>query len=125
MNQGDAVNGFTDDYLAGHGMEPTDAIDQIARAIAAQDKNIRYWPALTSICSKASNRWSCPKSAGRNRGPSNGMLVVDPLVIDRAVSKRHGKRTLTLTTEYYGIVPTGISTTPRRTRSPRWTSSNR
>lgn len=109
-----AVNGFTDDYLAEHGMEPTDAINQIARAIAAaQDKNIPLLaynaPFDVHMLEGDLNRWKLPQVSERQNPaePSNGMLVVDPLVIDRAVSKRHGKRTLTLTTEYYGVVPTG------------------
>lgn len=35
------------------------------------------------------------------------LLIVDPLVIDRALSHRSGKRTLTDTTYYYGVQPHG------------------
>lgn len=109
-----AVNGFTDEYLAEHGMEPTDAIDQIARAIAAaQDKNIPLLaynaPFDVHMLEGDLHRWNLPQVNERadSTAASSGLLVVDPLVIDRAVSKRRGKRTLTLTTEYYGVVPTG------------------
>ena len=37
----------------------------------------------------------------------DSLLVVDPLVIDRTVSKRAGRRTLTDTTFYYGVQPRG------------------
>lgn len=109
-----AVNGFTDEYLAEHGMEPADAIDQIARAIAAaQDKNIPLLaynaPFDVHMLEGDLHRWDLPQVSERadSAAASSGLLVVDPLVIDRAVSKRRGKRTLTLTTEYYGVVPTG------------------
>lgn len=104
-----AVNGFTDAYLAEHGMEPTDAIDQIARAIAAaQDKNIPLLaynaPFDVHMLEGDLDRWKLPQVDERTdqASASSGLLV-----IDRAVSKRRGKRTLTLTTEYYGVVPTG------------------
>ncbi len=98
------VNGFTDDFLAAHGMEPQEAISQIAQAVdLAQRHSIPLLaynaPFDVHMLSGDLRRWkldSLPK-----------LLVVDPLVIDRAISRRAGKRTLAYTTEYYGVEPHG------------------
>ena len=65
------------------------------------------------------NRWQLRSLEERLDG--RAMLVVDPLVIDRSVSRRSGKRTLEYTTEYYGWSPTVISMTPPPTPSRRST----
>ncbi|WP_236630757.1 exonuclease domain-containing protein [Bifidobacterium aemilianum] len=98
------VNGFTDEFLAQHGEEPTEAVDQVARIIdAAQTKRI---PLLAynacfdiDMLSADLKRWGL--------APLAEPLVVDPLVIDRAISKRSGRRTLEYTTQYYGVEPHG------------------
>ena len=103
------VNGFTDAYLREHGSEPENALRQIAAIVStAQNLNIPLLaynaPFDVSMLEGDLSRWNLP---ALQDGSRNDMLVVDPLVIDRAVSKRHGKRTLTDTTEYYGVEPQG------------------
>lgn len=98
------VNGFTDDYLAEHGVEPGEALGQIAEAIdLARRANIPLLaynaPFDVHMLAADLKRWGLDGMADP--------LVVDPLVIDRAVSHRSGKRTLAYTTEYYGIEPHG------------------
>lgn len=106
MNPGASrVNGFTDEFLAANGAQPTEAVAQIGAAVAAaQAKRIPLLaynaPFDVRMLSGDLNRW------GLEALPED-LLVVDPLVIDREVSKRHGKRTLTYTTEYYGVEPHG------------------
>lgn len=101
------VNGFTDDFLIEHGEEPTDAIAKIAAYInTAQNKNIPLLaynaPFDVHMLAGDLQRWNLMAMP-----QDDELLVVDPLVIDRAISKRHGKRTLEYTTEYYGIDPHG------------------
>ena len=99
-----AVNGFTDEFLVQHGMEPSTALAEISKIIhEAADRSI---PLLAynasfdvSMLQGDLARWNLPAL--------QEALVVDPLVIDRAVSKRRGKRTLADTTEYYGVEPHG------------------
>lgn len=105
-----AVNGFTDAFLAEHGAEPTEAIDAVAAAIAAaQDKRIPLLaynaPFDIRMLAGDLKRWSLP--AVTDRCEPDDLLVVDPLVIDRKVSRRSGRRTLTDTTLYYGVEPYG------------------
>lgn len=100
-----AVNGFTDEYLEAHGSEPQDALTQIAEAVRqAQAKNIPLLaynaPFDVRMLRTDMEHWNLeplPKA----------LLTVDPLVIDRAVSKRSGKRNLAMTTAYYGVRPHG------------------
>ncbi|WP_314686595.1 exonuclease domain-containing protein [uncultured Bifidobacterium sp.] len=99
-----AVNRFTDDFLEENGDEPTTALAQIAEAIRdAQRLGIPLLaynaPFDVAMLQGDLGRWSLPSvDAG---------LVVDPLVIDRQVSRRHGRRTLSDTTAYYGVEPDG------------------
>ena len=100
-----AVNGFTDEFLAEHGEEPQEAIARIAQLIeTAQSKRIPLLaynaPFDVRMLEGDLRRWKLTTLP-------NGLLVVDPLVIDRAISKRSGKRTLEYTTEYYGVDPHG------------------
>ena len=104
------VNGFTDAFLAEHGEEPIDAIERIASLIAlAQSKRIPLLaynaPFDIRMLAGDLNRWQLRPMEERLDG--RAMLVVDPLVIDRSVSRRSGKRTLEYTTEYYGVEPDG------------------
>ncbi|MDF7664731.1 exonuclease domain-containing protein [Bifidobacterium sp. ESL0745] len=99
------VNGFTDKFLEANGAEPTDAIAAIGSIVtAAQAKRIPLLaynaPFDVRMLSGDLKRWNL-------EALPEELLVVDPLVIDREISHRHGKRTLTYTTEYYGINPHG------------------
>lgn len=99
------VNGFTDEYLQANGMEPTEALTAIGSIITkAQSKNIPLLaynaPFDIRMLSNDLQRW------GLAPLPEE-FLVVDPLIIDREISHRRGKRTLTYTTEYYGVEPHG------------------
>lgn len=105
-----AVNGFTNEYLAEHGAEPVEALEQIAAVIsAAQSKNIPVLaynaPFDIHMIDADLTRWELPTI--EERISPQQILVVDPLVIDREVSHRRGKRTLTDTTFYYGVHPYG------------------
>ena len=103
------VNGFTDDFLGEHGSEPTQALTQLAGIIAAaQRRNIPLLaynaPFDVDMLQGDLRRWKLTPLAELT---DHEILVVDPLVLDRAVSKRHGRRTLGDTTEYYGVQPHG------------------
>lgn len=109
------VNGFTDEFLAEHGEEPTVAVEAIAALIAAaQARRIPLLaynaPFDVHMLEGDLKRWDLEtldeRQAAAGRAPMP-LLVVDPLVIDRKVSKRKGKRTLTDTTFYYGVEPHG------------------
>lgn len=103
------VNGFTDEYLAMKGSEPAASIEQIVGIIRiAQSKRIPLLaynaPFDVHMLNGDIKRW-CPEEV--DPLTDENLLVVDPLVLDRSISNRHGRRTLTLTTEYYGVVPHG------------------
>ena len=98
------VNGFTDEFVALNGQEPEAALDEIGAIIAAAQR--RSIPLLAynapfdvGMVHADLKRWKLPDV--------EMPLVIDPLVIDRAVSTRRGRRTLSDTTEYYGIEPDG------------------
>lgn len=104
------VNGFTNEYLQEHGAEPTEAVEQIATAVAAAQR--RSIPLLAynapfdvQMLKGDLQRWQLQPLSERLDDAS--MLIVDPLVIDRKISKRKGHRTLTDTTFYYGVQPHG------------------
>ncbi|KXA17655.1 exonuclease domain-containing protein [Gardnerella vaginalis] len=108
------VNGFTDEFLQENGGDPTQEIELLGSAISlAQSKNIPLLaynaPFDVKMLSHDLQRWSLEPLQNRQKSTVNGgeMLVVDPLVIDRAVSKRTGKRTLTYTTQFYAVEPIG------------------
>lgn len=99
-----AVNGFTDDFLQENGAEPTEALGQIAQAVLDSQRIgiplLAYnAPFDVAMLHGDLNRW--------NLADVDADLVVDPLVIDRKVSRRHGRRTLSDTTAYYGVEPDG------------------
>lgn len=105
-----AVNGFTNEYLREHGRQPSEALEEIASLISlAQDRNIPLLaynaPFDVQMLEHDLRRWRLPGVGARVRAMD--LLVVDPLVIDRAISHRTGKRTLTATTQFYGIRPHG------------------
>lgn len=104
------VNGFTDAFLAQHGEEPVDAIERIAALIAlAQSKRIPLLaynaPFDVRMLAGDLDRWRLRPMDERLDGRT--MLVVDPLLIDRSISRRSGRRTLEYTAEYYGVEPSG------------------
>ncbi|WEV53482.1 exonuclease domain-containing protein [Bifidobacterium sp. ESL0704] len=99
------VNGFTDEFLEANGAQPADAIAAIGSIVtAAQTKHIPLLaynaPFDVRMLAGDLKRWNL-------KALPDELLVVDPLVIDREISHRHGKRTLTYTTEYYGVEPHG------------------
>ncbi|MBQ5557277.1 MAG: DNA polymerase III subunit epsilon [Aeriscardovia sp.] len=125
-----AVNGFTDEELRRCGMEPQDALDTIAAIIAlAQSQNIPLLaynaPFDVRMLRNDLRRWHLPTVADRLAGAddlfndldtvasvplvisSENPLVVDPLVLDRAVSDRDERRRLEDTAFYYGVSPRG------------------
>ncbi|MFT8703875.1 exonuclease domain-containing protein [Bifidobacterium aquikefiricola] len=104
------VNGFTDDYLEEHGIEPEEALESITKVIvSAQNSNIPLLaynaPFDVAMLQHDLGQWKLDTLESRITNDS--LLIVDPLVIDRAVSHRSGKRTLSYTTEYYGVEPDG------------------
>ncbi|MDF7664134.1 exonuclease domain-containing protein [Bifidobacterium sp. ESL0763] len=106
MNPGASrVNGFTDEFLEANGAEPGEAIAQIGAIVAAAQAlriPLLAYNAPFDVRMLAGDlkRWNLAPLPAE-------LLVVDPLVIDREVSHRRGKRTLTYTTEYYGVEPHG------------------
>jgi DNA polymerase-3 subunit epsilon len=105
------VNGFTDSFVKEHGAEPTPALEEIGTTIAAaQERNIPLLaynaPFDVKMLQGDLKRWQCPGQIIEAFDDSQ-LLIVDPLVIDRAISRRSGKRTLSFTTEYYGVEPYG------------------
>ncbi|WP_418969830.1 exonuclease domain-containing protein [Alloscardovia omnicolens] len=115
------VNGFTDDFLAENGQEQSSAIRELSDVIVtAQVKNIPLVAynapfdiamlngdvkkiGLAQLSVLINDRDDDAFLTGNERE----LLVLDPLVIDRAVSKRRGGRKLIDTTEYYGVYPHG------------------
>lgn len=103
------VNGFTDEFLQEHGGEPTEVLETIAGIIAdAQRHGIPLLaynaPFDVDMLEGDLARWGLQSLRDRLDGE---LIVVDPLVIDREISHRKGKRTLTDTTFYYGVEPHG------------------
>lgn len=112
--QASAVNGFSDEYLQENGGEPVEEIELLAKAVSiAQSKNIPLLaynaPFDVSMLRHDIKRWDLEPLENREKSSINNgdILVVDPLVIDRALSWRKGKRTLTATTQFYGVEPIG------------------
>ncbi len=108
------VNGFTNEFLQENGGDPTQEIELLGKAISlAQSKNIPLLaynaPFDVKMLNHDLQRWNLDSLQNRPKSTVNGgeMLIVDPLVIDRAISKRTGKRTLTYTTQFYGVEPIG------------------
>lgn len=104
------VNGFTDDYLEEHGMEPQEALESIATIVScARNSNIPLLaynaPFDVAMLHHDLHQWKLESLESRCH--DNSLLIVDPLVIDRAMSHRSGRRTLSYTTEYYGVEPDG------------------
>lgn len=98
-----AVHGISTERARAEGVQPSVAIPEIvallqgriARGTPIVAYNINY---DTTILDRDSRR---------NGGPGldvSQMLAVDPLVIDKAIDKyRKGKRTLVVTSEFYGV----------------------
>lgn len=103
------INGFTDEYVKENGAKPQSSLQEIAEIIvAANEKNIPLLAYNASFDVRMLEgdleRYQMTDLAKALR---DSLLVVDPLVIDRTVSKRAGRRTLTDTTFYYGVQPRG------------------
>ncbi|NEG95759.1 DNA polymerase III subunit epsilon [Bifidobacterium sp. SMB2] len=103
------VNGFTDEFLQANGGEPVELLEAIASVIAeAQNRRIPLLaynaPFDVHMLEGDLARWDLKPLHERL---NDDLLVIDPLVIDRKVSHRKGKRTLTDTTFYYGVEPHG------------------
>ncbi|MFD0705126.1 exonuclease domain-containing protein [Alloscardovia venturai] len=115
------VNGFTDEYLQAHGREQRAAIKEISHAIVtAQLKNIPLLAynapfdiAMLNGDLKRIGMADLTTTINDTddetflSGATKELLVIDPLIIDREVSKRKGKHKLIDTTEYYGVQPHG------------------
>lgn len=111
------VNGFSDQYLQTHGGEPVQELELLAKAVSiAQSKNIPLLaynaPFDIAMLRSDLKRWDLESLNNRatcniSSLSENDILTVDPLVIDRALSMRSGKRTLTLASQFYGVEPIG------------------
>lgn len=106
------VNGFTDAYLQEHGQDQAEAIGQIAETILlAQSKRIPLLaynaPFDVAMLDGDLRRLGDRNLNQQTQDLGHELLIVDPLVLDRSVSHRKGKRTLTDTTYYYGVQPHG------------------
>ncbi|KFJ08011.1 DNA polymerase III epsilon subunit-like 3'-5' exonuclease [Bifidobacterium tsurumiense] len=108
------INSFTDAYLQEHGQEPERALSGLAAVITqAQSKRIPLLaynaPFDVHMLNGDLRRWSLDTLDEREAADNTdySLLVVDPLVLDRAVSRRSGRRNLASTTEYYGVEPQG------------------
>ncbi|WP_018143847.1 exonuclease domain-containing protein [Alloscardovia criceti] len=115
------VNGFTTQYLQEHGEDQKTAITRLSDIIvAAQLKNIPLLAynapfdihMLNGDLKKIGS--SDLVTLTRDKDADNlitqterELLIIDPLVIDRTISKRRGPRKLVDTTEYYGVHPHG------------------
>lgn len=105
-----AINGFTDSYVAEHGQDPKKALERIASLVAlAQNRNIPLLaynaPFDVGILEHDLHRWHLPGLGARVS--RFDLLVVDPLVVDRAISRRPGKRTLSAASAFYHVSPHG------------------
>ncbi len=115
------VNGFTDEILQEKGADSFTSVNEIADAIVkAQILNIPVLAYnapfdIAMINGDLKRHKRADLTTQVNDSDPNfllsmdtkELLIVDPLVIDRAVSKRRGKRTLSNTTFYYGVHPHG------------------
>lgn len=111
------VNGFTDEFLQSNGAEPEEELELLAKAIStAQSKNIPLLaynaPFDVEMLRHDLQRWNLEPLSSRPTSnvsalTKDDILTVDPLVIDRTVSRRSGKRTLTITSQFYGVEPIG------------------
>jgi DNA polymerase-3 subunit epsilon len=104
------VNGFSDAQVHAHGMEPSVGLPQIASLIAqAQNLNIPLLaynaPFDVMMLQRGLHHWNLPGLGALMTRMD--LLVVDPLVLDRAASDRHGRRTLSDSAQYYGVSPHG------------------
>ena len=115
------VNGFTDEFLATHGANQVDSIHEISDIIIAfllRNIPVLSYNAPFDIAMLNGDMHKIGladvTTELRDRDTENflthtqrELLVLDPLVIDRAVSHRPGPRKLIDTTQYYGVYPHG------------------
>lgn len=103
-----AVHGVTTERARAEGVDPTVAVDEITSVLArlqAEDIPIIAFNArfdLTMLDREARRYGIEPLEA--RLGGIEGLLVVDPLVLDKQCNRyRSGKRTLSILCEAYGI----------------------
>lgn len=103
-----AVHGVTTERARAEGIDPTVAVDEITSVLArlqAEDIPIIAFNArfdLTMLDREARRYGIEPLEA--RLGGIEGLLVVDPLVLDKQCNRyRSGKRTLSILCEAYGI----------------------
>lgn len=102
-----AVHGITNERVQAEGVEPRAAVEDVASALAIAFKRGQ----AVCIFNAAYDLTVLHAEARRHRaalaviGP-----IVDPMVIDRAMSKRSGKRTLEACAEFYGVKMEGAHT---------------
>jgi DNA polymerase-3 subunit epsilon len=104
------VNGFSDAEVQAHGIEPTVGLPQIASLISrAQNLNIPLLaynaPFDVAMLQRGLHHWDLPGLGATMKRID--LLVVDPLVLDRAASSRRGRRTLSDAAAFYGVSPHG------------------
>lgn len=95
-----AVHGITDDHVLAHGRPPVECVDEIAAAL------IEAWGRGIPVLAfnAAFDLTILDREMRRHLGASlSPGLVLDPFVIDKHVSYRRGKRTLTAQCEHYGV----------------------
>ncbi len=108
-----AVNGFTQDYLQEHGEDGSTALEEILKIIAkAQNNNIPLLaynaPFDVSMLQENSKHYNLIGLGARLRpATKTDLLIADPLVMDRVLSKRPGRRNLSTVSNYYGVIPEG------------------
>jgi DNA polymerase-3 subunit epsilon len=103
-----AVHGITDERARAEGQDPGEAVEEITAALAEQLRsgvpviafNARF---DLTILDREAHRHGCRPLVDRVGG-ANGMLVVDPHVLDKQFDRfRRGKRTLGAVCEHYRV----------------------
>lgn len=109
-----AVHGITDDHVRAHGDIPMNAILDIVGALdetaeAGMPVVIYNAPFDLTLLDNEYRRHLDPDDAESCRSRLAGMLVLDPLVIDKAVDRyRRGSRKLADVAAHYGIDTEGV-----------------
>ncbi len=95
-----AVHGITDGHVLAHGRPPAECVDEIAATL------IDAWAAGIPVLAfnACFDLTILDREMRRHLGAALVPgLVLDPFVIDKHVSYRRGKRTLTAQCEHYGV----------------------
>lgn len=107
------VNGLTIEFLEINGREGSEALEEILDIISrAQNNNIPLLaynaPFDISMLRSNGQHYHLLGLGARLQPPTRtDLLVADPLIMDRSLSDRAGRRTLSSVTEHYGISPEG------------------